>query len=269
MRRRSYLAGCVGLAGGLAGCTGVLDGSDDSGSDENGSDADDGGESGSSGDGPAATIEALYEAFLDGDAETARSYYHPDAETSPPREEDVQEVPEGTLRLEGTTVVEQGSEEATVEATISEELSSGERGTGTRVFVLRKVDGEWKIYDRPQAGTRPPAVPQVSWDSSARTADGAVTAVEFQHAGGDNVDSSTLGATVAGATVSPSDAESEIAAGSVVVIPLDSSGDPVESGETVELVWKDPDGDSSLTVAAHTLESDTTGSPAEQLQLEN
>lgn len=253
MRRRTYLAGSIGALGSLAGCAGILGDSGDSESGDRG---------------PAETIEAFYEAALNGDAEAVRSYLHPEAKVPAPTDEEVESVPQSGLELEGTTVVESGDDEATVEATVSEETDTGERRERPVQFMLRRDDGEWKIYDQSLAGSEGSAVPQVVWESSERTEGGATTAVVFEHGGGDTIDSSTLSATVTGSTVDAPGAASEVMTGTAVVVPFGDGGEPLESGETVELVWTDPDNGTSSIIASFTLSSDTVGSPAEQLRIE-
>lgn len=258
MRRRTFIAGSIGMLGSLAGCSGILGDSDDSGSE---SETD---------RGPAETVEAFYEAALDGDGQTARSYIHPDAELPPPSDQAIQQLQSSSLQLEGTTVVESGDDEATVEVTVSQETMGGERRERTVEYLLRRADGEWLLYDQPIPGSDGgPNAPTVQWDMSERTNDaGAVTAVVFEHNGGDNVDPSTLTATVDGSTVAASGASSTVDVATLVVVPFDGGGESVGTGTTVELVWTDPEGSSSQTLASFTLTSDTAGSPAGQLRIE-
>lgn len=251
MRRREYLAGSIGLVGSLAGCTDVLDGFDDSESEDD--------------RGPAATVEAFYEAVLNGDAETARSYFHPDA-GSRPSDEYVADVQQSSLQLERTRVIVEDEEEATVEATLSREMENGERVLH-RDFTLQRVDGEWKIYRVPTARWGP-AVPQAQWDVTERTESGAVTAVVFEHSSGDTIDSSTLSSTFSGYTVGAPGTASDVTAGTSVVVPFDDEGTSVASGTTVDLTWADPEGGRWRNLASVTLTNDTAGSPAEQLRIE-
>lgn len=254
MRRRAYLAGSIGLVGSLAGCTDVLGGSDDSGSNED--------------RGPTETIDAFYEAALNGDGETARSYFHPEAELPPPPDPAIEEIQQSSLRLEETAVVEQSESQASVEATVSQEAMGGERREQTVRYLLRRSDGEWLIYDQPPSDPSGSMVPRVSWDASERTEDGAVTAVVFVHAGGDNVDATTLSAIVDGTTVGAPGTASEVTAGTGVVVPFDGGGESVGPGQEVRLTWTEPDGGSSHTLASFTLTSETAGSPAGQLRIE-
>lgn len=255
MRRRTYLAGCVGLAGSLAGCSGIL--------------GDSGGGSGNAGDDPAATVEAFYEAALAGNGDEARSYFHAEAQFAPPPEEGIQQAAESTLRLEGTEVVEQGNGSAIVVATISQEHpDTGERVEGTERFELRTEGGQWRIYDQPLPPSEGPSSPSVAWDVTERTENGAVTAVVFEHGGGDTVDSTTLSATVAGSTVRSPETASDVQTANRAVVPFDSGGDAVGSGGSVELVWTDPDGGASRILATFTLTTETAGAPADRLRIE-
>lgn len=255
MRRRTYLAGSIGVVGGLAGCAGVLGDSDGSESNDDRS--------------PAETVEAFYEAALDGDGETVRSHMHPESEVRPPTDGEVERIQSSSLQVEETTVVEEGEDEATVEATISQEMWNGERQEHSKEFLLRRDDGEWKIYDQPLAGSDGPAAPSVQWDAFEQTNDaGTVTAVIFEHSGGDNVDPSTLSATVGDSTVGAPEATSDVTVGTGVVVPFDGGGESLGAGANVELVWTDPDGGSSQVLAMFTLGDDTAGSPAGQLRIE-
>lgn len=228
----------------------------------------DGSDDGSDDDlGPAEAVEAFYGAALSGDAEAARSYFHPEAEMPPPPDPAVEDVQQSSLQFEAATVIEERDEEATVEATVSQETKGGEREERIVQFLLRWADGEWKIYDQPLAGPDGFA-PNVQWDLTERTESGTVTAVVFEHGGGDTVDSSTLSATIDGSTVGAPAATSDVLTGTTVVVPFDGSSEPIGSGATVELVWTDPDGRGSQALASVTFTSDTAGSPVEQLQIE-
>lgn len=253
MRRREYLAGSIAFVGSLAGCTEVLDGFDDS---ESGDDR-----------GPAVTVEAYYEAALEGDADAAQSFFHSDA-TIRPSDEYFAQVQQSSLQIETTTVIEENDEEATVEATLSREIENGERVRNFLDFLLQRVDGEWKIYHMPGAATPGPAVPQAQWDVTERTAGGAVTAVVFEHSGGETVDSSTLSSNFAGYTVDSPGTASDVTAGTSVVVPFDDEGTVLSSGTTVGLTWADPEGGRWRNLASVTLTNDTAGSPADQLLLE-
>jgi hypothetical protein len=113
-----------------------------------------------------------------------------------------------------------------------------------------------------------PSAPSVQWESSERTdADGSVTAVEFVHAGGDTVQSGTLSARVAGEAAS-APSGNEVTAGTTIVVPLEGRGNSLTESTEIELVWSDPEGDTSQILASHTLGSPTVGTLGEQLRIE-
>jgi hypothetical protein len=263
MQRRSFLVmSAAGLAG-LAGCAGVLSDSDDS---------NDGG------DGPDDAARNLFEAAFDGDVGGANAYLHSDAEIDPVESDDVEAFQNADAQVESAEVVEQSGNTATVSVTYSAlPIGGSERNTTTVHLQLRTEDGEWRVYDSAAAddGTGDdesadggPVAPAVQWESTDRTdADGSVTAVEFVHAGGDTVQSSTLSARVSGETAS-APSGSEITAGTTLVVPLEGQGNSLPDSTQIELVWSDPDEDSSQILASYALGSPSVGTLGEQLRIE-
>lgn len=257
MQRRSFVAlATTGLAG-LAGCAGVLSGSDGSNDD---------------GDGPDDAARSLFEAAFDGDVEEANAYIHSDAEIEPVEPSDVEAFQNADAQVESVEVVEQSGDTATVSVTYSAlPVSGSERDTATVRLELRTESGEWRVYDDAAAdatGDGGPAAPAVRWEPNERTdGDGSVTAVGFVHSGGDTVQSGTLSARVTGdAASAPSG--SEIQTGTTVVVPLEGEGDSLPESTEIELVWSDPDGDSSQILATHTLGNPSVGTLGEQLRIE-
>lgn len=253
MQRRAYLAGAIGIVGSLAGCSGILGDSEDSASDD--------------ARGPAETVESFYETALNGDAEAVRSHVHPAAEMPAPSDQAVENVQRSSLQLEGTTVIEQGEDEATVEATVSQETMSGEREERTVRFLLRPSNGEWNLYDQPLAGSDAPVAPQVQWEMRSSAEDGAVTAVEFTHSGGDTIDAPTLSARADGATAAPAGEETDVTAGTIVVVPLEGDGEPLSTGTEVQLLWTDPESDDDATLTSFTLNQDAAGSLGDRVRI--
>jgi hypothetical protein len=253
MQRRRFVATATAGFAGLAGCAGFRSGSDDS---------NDGG------DGPDDAARKLFEAAFEGDVEGANAYLHSDAEIEPVDSGDVEAFQNADAQVESVEVVEQSGDTATVSVTYSAlPVGGSERDTATVRLDLRTEDGEWRVYDD-VGSDGGPAAPAVQWESAERTdADGSVTAVEFVHAGGDTVQSSTLSARVSGETAS-APSGSEITAGTTLVVPLEGQGNSLPDSTQIELVWSDPDEDSSQILASNALGSPSVGTLGEQLRIE-
>lgn len=109
----------------------------------------------------------------------------------------------------------------------------------------------------------------MQWESVTRTSDeGEVTAVAFTHSGGDTVDSSTLQARAGGSTAETAGTGSDVVAGTVLVVPFDGAGTPLDASGEVHLEWNDPDSSATQTLAQHTLGNETVGSLGEQFRIE-
>ncbi|AGN02470.1 hypothetical protein L593_12655 [Salinarchaeum sp. Harcht-Bsk1] len=255
MQRRAFLAGAVGIAGGLAGCSDVLPGSGDS---------NDGGD-----DGPAGAVRGLYEAAFSGDVEEANAYIHSEADLDPLTQSQADSFQAVDARVESVEVVEQSGDTATVQARLSAVPDdSSERQTLPSIRLeLRTENGEWKVYDDASADDAPVA-PRVQWESSERTdADGSVTAVTFTHAGGDTVPSGTLSVRASGSTASAPNG-TDVTAGTTLVVPTEGRGNSMAASTDILLGWSNPDDGSSQILAEHTLTSPTVGTLAERLRLE-
>lgn len=254
MQRRSFLAGAVGVAGGLAGCSGLLPGSGDS--------------NGGGGDGPAATVRDLYEEFLDGNVGGANAYIHSDAEIDPLTQSAADRFQALDVRVESVEVVEQSDDRATVEVTISAvpDGSSERQTLPSSRLELRTENGEWKVFD--DGSSEGPSAPSVQWDSSERTdADGSVTAVVFEHGGGDTVQSGTLSARVSGSSAA-APGGNNVATGTALVVPTEGTGNSMAASTEIVLVWTDPEEGNSQILASHTLGNPTVGTLGETLRIE-
>lgn len=253
MQRRSFVGlATAGLAG-LAGCAGVLSDSDDS---------DD--------DGPDGAARNFLEAAFDGDVEGTNAYLHSDAEIEPFGQEYAEEYQRVDARVESVEVVEQSGDTATVSVTASAQRPGGSERQSTTVRVeLRREDGEWRVYDGSTGESESESVgPSVRWDATSHDdADDSVTAVEFVHIAGDTIQSGTLSARVSGNSASaPSGTEITVGAG--VVVPLEGAGNSLPESTEIELVWSDPDGDSSQILTTYALERPSVGTLGEQLRID-
>lgn len=122
MQRREFVTSATATiaAASLAGCSGILGG--------------DGG--GSSG--PDGAVEGYLKASKNGNTEEMRGYLHPDRALNGT----VEATGNGEASIDSIETVEEGEEQATVTATVSQDGESI-----TYEFDVRKNEGEWKIYD--------------------------------------------------------------------------------------------------------------------------
>jgi len=253
MRRRTVLTGCVGLAGGLAGCAGILGDSD-----------------GGSGDpsGPAGVARAFFAAGIGGDVETANDLMHPESPDGEIDQSNVESFQSADASVEDVSLESRDDSTARVDVVIRAHTEDGDSGTVTFPFELRTHDGEWLVYEDLRATGSPPRPPAVQWESSERAGDdGSVTAVEFQHGGGDTVSSGTLSARVEGFTASAPEG-TDVQAGTTLAVPLDADGDSIPTSRDVFLLWSDPESD-QLELAAHTLSSQSVGTLGEALRIDS
>lgn len=128
MQRRQYLAAtATGLAGTLAGCA------------SGDSDADDG-----PGD-PTEAMQTYIERVNAGDGDAVNEMIADDGDFETLTAEDAAVLEEMTVELDSAETLERDSEEARVEATIR--FVQGERVDAEhRVFTLRAMDGEWRLW---------------------------------------------------------------------------------------------------------------------------
>lgn len=127
--RRDLLAG-IGAAGAiaLAGCLG------DDGDGGGGSD-------------PTEVVASLYESLDDGDADGANDLIHSDSPEGAITDENVGFYEEADIAVEGTELLDEGDDAATV----SIDLSFGE-GLDDETYdvEVRLEDGEWKVWQQQQ-----------------------------------------------------------------------------------------------------------------------
>lgn len=254
MRRRTVLAGSAGLIAGLAGCSGIL-GDSDGGNGEPSS--------------PAEVARALVEALIEGDVDAANDLIHPDAPAGGVDQSNVESFQSVDASIEDVAVESRDESTAMVHVVVRAETGDGESGAITFPFELRKHDGEWLVYEDHRATGSPPRAPSVQWESSERTdADGNVTAVAFQHGGGDTVPSGTLAAHVEGLTASAPEG-TDVQTGTTLVVPTDESGDSISASADVFLIWSDPDGGQSQELAVHSLTSPAAGTLGQPLRIDS
>lgn len=254
MRRRAVLCGCVGVAGSLAGCAGILG---------DGSSNDDAA--------PTAVATDFLEALFAGDTGEADSYVHAESRMKGQLDGVGSSVTEQDTRLVDATLSEKSGNAARidVQTTVVDDTSDS-RVDSQLVIVMRRVDGEWRVelLTTPGFGGGGPTAPSVVWETTITTEDDAVTAVVFEHNGGDTVAFGTLSVAAGGATAEAS-TTGDVLTGSRVVVPFDGDGEPVDSGTEVELRWTDGDSESTQVLTAYTLGTDAIGSLGDRLQLED
>lgn len=252
MQRRTFLAVSVGAVGSLAGCSGILG---DSGGDSDPSS-------------PDEVARAFVEAIVEGDVAGANDLLHPDSPDVEVGQSNVESFQSVDASVEDVTVESRNDSSATVHVLISGTTEDGDSGTVTFPFELRRRDGGWLVYEDLRATGSPPRAPAVQWETSERTdADGSVTAVTFMHGGGDTVPSGTLSARVDG-VVASTPSGSDVMAGTTLVVPTDGGGNSMSESTEIALVWSDPDGGDSQTLAAHTLGSPAVGTLGETISVE-
>lgn len=126
MRRRQFIASASAtvVAASVAGCSGIL--------------GDDGGS------GPEDPVEAYMEAAVEGDEEALQESLHPEATQEMMITAGILSMADD-IDIQDTEVVEESEEEATVEVTYEIE-AGGDSGTSTDTYVVRKHEGDWKVY---------------------------------------------------------------------------------------------------------------------------
>jgi hypothetical protein len=251
MKRRTYLAGSVGVTGAIAGCSGFL-----------------GGSSSSEPSGPAEVAKAMLQAIIAGDIEAANDYRHGDAPGPPVGPANVESFQAANAAVERASVESRNGDTATVHVVVSARDESGERDTVTFRYEMRRAGDEWRVYDDLRA-TDAPNLPSVEFETEARTNDdGEVTALAFMHDGGDDVARSALHARVmdASAWLPREGGEGDrLQAGATLVVPLDADGESYQELTRVLLIWTGPDSPRSETIAYHQLSTSTAGALGETL----
>lgn len=250
MRRRSFLAASAGALAGLGGCSGLLG-------------------DGDSGDrGPAETVEAFFETAASGDAAAANEYVHPDSPLGSMEPEDAAELAAADPTIEEAEVRNRSGDTAEVRVVFSADVpDGGGRETTELVFELRRVDGEWLLWDSAAAGgSQVEPAPQAIWDVSEQQRETGVVALDFLHNGGDTVEVQRLTVEAGGAVAAPGDATGDLVAGDSLTVLLDADGDPLAAGDDVQLVWTDDAGHSSV-IAQHTLTAATAGGLADRFEV--
>lgn len=97
------------------------------------------------GGGPKPTAREFLNALDEGNAEKANSLIHPDSPMGDVSKLGLALVEEINYEIQSLSVEENTGDEAVVEAEL--ELSkNGRSETSTTMIVLRKHDGEWKVY---------------------------------------------------------------------------------------------------------------------------
>lgn len=134
MQRRSLVTTIACVSAGLAGCTEANFG----GGDGLGAGA-------ATNYDPETVIRNYYTALNDGDAETANSYLHPEAETAEVTEDTVAQAENVELEVTEITTIEESDDEVVVEAMVQTTTAVG-ANTVAYDITLRRYDSEWKIY---------------------------------------------------------------------------------------------------------------------------
>lgn len=208
---------------------------------------------------PTEVSRALIEALIDGDIETANQLIHPDSPDGEVGQSNVEGFQSADASIVDITVESRNDSTATVNVVLGARAEDGDSGTVTFPFALRTHDGEWRVYEDLRATGSPPRAPAVQWETSERTdADGSITAVEFQHAGGDAVDAGTLRVAI-DQTVATPEGSGSLAVADSVVAAFTAGDEGHDAGSTVSLRWTPPNVDVTRTLAQHELESGTSG----------
>jgi ketosteroid isomerase-like protein len=122
MKRRQYLTVTAAVTAGLAGCTGFLN------------------------DDPDEVVEQFYQALDDGDREAANDLVHSGSPQGEISEDEMSDLEDLDITVEGTEIVEESDDTAEVEAELTIE-SDGDTSTDTTTVELRTEDGDWKVYE--------------------------------------------------------------------------------------------------------------------------
>jgi len=125
MRRRQYLkATAVASTAGLAGCSGVL---------------------GGGGGGPSGAAKSWLQAANDGDEDQVEDLTHSESPLNMVLSQLVTSFESQDFSVDSTETLEEGDEEATVEAEITAS-AGGESSTSTSEMEMRTEDGDWKVF---------------------------------------------------------------------------------------------------------------------------
>lgn len=121
MRRRQYLtAAAVASTAGLAGCSGIL---------------------GGGGGGPSGAAKNWIQAANNGNEDKVEDLTHSDSPLNMALSQLVTGFEEADYSIDSVETVDEGDEEATVEATLS---LSGE--SETNEMQMQTEDGDWKVF---------------------------------------------------------------------------------------------------------------------------
>lgn len=129
MRRRQFVtsASATIAAASIAGCSGIL-----------------GGGGGGGNSGPKGAVRAYIEAGISGDGEGINESIHPNATAglamSAAFMSELDDV-----NIQNVEILSESENEATVEVTV-EATSDGEAQEGSSTYIVRKHEGEWKVY---------------------------------------------------------------------------------------------------------------------------
>jgi len=189
MDRRDFVRWTVTAGAlGVAGCVADGDGSgpsgdsDDTPTTETTPEADSSGEtgesSGSAGS-PSETVETFFQALDNGEDDAADALIHDDGEIGSLSAANIQSDEESDLSVERTLTVEEGPEEAIVEALVGVEESRIEGGVSAIRIELRTNDGEWKLWS--WSGAIEEIAPRARFDTATRDGTLEITHVEGDH----------------------------------------------------------------------------------------
>lgn len=257
MHRRAFLLGSIGCLGGIAGCAGI--------GERFGEESDD--------PAPARRARTFLNRAGDGDRDGARALLHPNAtwSESVETEELLAAHDHANTTVDDVEVLERSDDRATVRLTYTSFPDADHGGIQQEGEIqLRRRDGEWLVYGSPpEDEPEDPRSPRARWEAETATNDdGQVTAVRFEHQGGDTIEGARLSVRAGGArAIAPEDG-GQIATGSLVVAPLDGDGQAPSAGTTLRLVWAD-DGSETTVLTDTTIERGAAGALASTLRLEN
>lgn len=257
MRRRAYLTGVTVSVAGLSGCSGILGDSGDGGSDP---------------DGPAETAAAFQTALIETDVEGANDRLHGDSPIGEVTTSHTESYQDADIELDGTEVLEENDTTATVEVSMTVSSDNGRQTTPSLVYELRTEDGEWRVYGdvtEDERGQEPPAVPSVQWETTEVTNDaGATTRVEMQVLSGDVFPVSTLSVRIDGASVAPVNVDTDVSAGTTLVVSFDGGGSGPGAGSELRLVWSPENAADTYTLTTYELTNDAAGGVEHRLVVE-
>ena len=134
MQRRSLIAAIACASAGFAGCSE----SDVAGGDGLGGTA--------TNYDPETVVTNYYQALNNGDAETANSYLHPEAETEEVTEDTATQAENVEVEVTEITTIEESDDEVIVEAMVRTTTALDENTVAYEV-TLRRYDDKWKIYN--------------------------------------------------------------------------------------------------------------------------